>query len=83
MLLDGYDHLIDVTDNDGFEIEQVAKSRGHHELARFLHGIREFEVTKEYKIGSVWIEVLITYRKIVKSYCTQFVMMTLKRLRKS
>lgn len=44
MLLDGYDHLIDVTDNDGFEIEQVAKSRGHHELAKFLNGIRDFEV---------------------------------------
>lgn len=44
MLLDGYDHIIDVTDNDGFEIEQVAKSRGHHELAKLLGGIRDFEV---------------------------------------
>lgn len=53
MLLDGYDHLIDVTDNDGFEIEQVAKSRGHHELARFLNDIRLFEVIKESEIGNL------------------------------
>lgn len=46
MLLDGYDHIIDVCDNDGFAIAQVAKSRGHHELAKFLNDLTEFEVNK-------------------------------------
>jgi hypothetical protein len=44
MLLDGYDHIIDVCDNDGFPITQVAQSRGHHELARFLDDLTDFEV---------------------------------------
>lgn len=44
MLLDGYDHIIDVCDSDGFAIAQVARSRGHHELARFLDDLTEFEV---------------------------------------
>jgi hypothetical protein len=44
MLLDGYDHVVDVNDNDGVSIAQVAKARGHHELAAFLDQLRDFEV---------------------------------------
>lgn len=44
MLLEGYDHIVDVCDDDGFGIAQVAQSRGHHELARFLDDLADFEV---------------------------------------
>lgn len=44
MLLDGYDHLVDINDNDGASIIQVATARGHHELAAFLNNLRDFEV---------------------------------------
>jgi hypothetical protein len=44
MLLDGYDHIVDINDNDGVPIAQVAKARGHHELAAFLDQLRDFEV---------------------------------------
>ena len=44
MVLDGYDHIVDVTDNDGASIAQVAKARNHHELANYLDQIRDFEV---------------------------------------
>ena len=44
MILDGYDHITDISDSDGFSITQVSQSRGHHELARFLDDLPEFEV---------------------------------------
>lgn len=44
MLLDGYDHIIDIVDADGSSIVKVAKSRGHFELAAFLENAQEFEV---------------------------------------
>jgi hypothetical protein len=50
MLLDGYDHIIDISDNDGASITKVARSRGHHELANFLDNLRDFEVSFEFCI---------------------------------
>ena len=44
MVLDGYDHIVDVNDSDGASIAQVARARNHHELANYLDQIREFEV---------------------------------------
>lgn len=44
MALDGYDHIVDITDTDGSSIAKVARSRGHFELATFLDEFREFEV---------------------------------------
>lgn len=44
MMLDGYDHIADIADADGKEINKVARSRGHLELATLLDGLREFEV---------------------------------------
>jgi hypothetical protein len=44
MLLDGYDHIVDVSDADGTVISEVARARGHTELAQFLSTIRDFEV---------------------------------------
>lgn len=45
MLLEGYDHIMDVAAPDGTTIEQVASSRGHQDIVRFLEGIRNFEVS--------------------------------------
>lgn len=44
MLLDGYDHIVDVAGTDGTTILQVASSRGHRDVVEFLEGAREFEV---------------------------------------
>lgn len=46
MLMDGYDHIVDIVGSDGTTILQVASSRGHWDLVRFLEGAREFEVRK-------------------------------------
>lgn len=45
MLLDGYDHIIDLVDADGMAITQIAKSRGHLELVGLFDTWREFEVS--------------------------------------
>lgn len=47
MLLDGYDHIIDIEDGEGNTIAKVARSRGHFELAAFLDNLREFEVSEK------------------------------------
>jgi len=44
MLLDGYDHIVDISDADGASITKIAKSRGHFELASFMENLRDFEV---------------------------------------
>uniref|UniRef100_A0A182KC93 Uncharacterized protein n=1 Tax=Anopheles christyi TaxID=43041 RepID=A0A182KC93_9DIPT len=49
MLLEGYDHIMDVVAPDGTTIEQVASARGHQDIVRFLEGIRTFEAAL--KIG--------------------------------
>ncbi|XP_055544686.1 uncharacterized protein LOC129729856 isoform X8 [Wyeomyia smithii] len=53
MLLDGYDHIVDVTGSDGTTIMQVASSRGHREIVRFLEGAREFEENREDLLNAV------------------------------
>ena len=45
MLLDGYDHIVDISDEDGAPIVKVARARAHHELATFLDQLRDFEVS--------------------------------------
>lgn len=45
MVLDGYDHIVDILDADGSTITKVARSRGHLELASYLESIRQFEVS--------------------------------------
>ncbi|XP_058815670.1 uncharacterized protein LOC131679117 isoform X5 [Topomyia yanbarensis] len=53
MLLDGYDHIADVVGSDGTTILQVASSRGHRDVVRFLEGIREFEENRESLLNAV------------------------------
>lgn len=45
MVMDGYDHILDVTDGD-VPIEQVARAKGHSEVVNLLESIRDFEVNK-------------------------------------
>ncbi|XP_035915011.1 uncharacterized protein LOC118513411 isoform X2 [Anopheles stephensi] len=53
MLLEGYDHIMDVVAPDGTTIEQVASSRGHQDIVRFLEGIRTFEENRENLLGAI------------------------------
>lgn len=46
LLLEGYDHITDVIDPDDSTIVQVAQSRGHQNVAQFLEGVKEFEVSR-------------------------------------
>lgn len=42
LLIDGYDHILDIKVGD--PIAQVAETRGHANIAKFLESIPEFEV---------------------------------------
>lgn len=46
MLMDGYDHIVDLTDDEENTIAQVAKARGHDDLYHFLETVHDFEVSK-------------------------------------
>uniref|UniRef100_A0A453Z0E2 Uncharacterized protein n=2 Tax=Anopheles gambiae TaxID=7165 RepID=A0A453Z0E2_ANOGA len=49
----GYDHIMDVAAPDGTTIEQVASSRGHQDIVRFLEGIRNFEENRENLLSAI------------------------------
>ncbi|XP_053673512.1 uncharacterized protein LOC128723771 [Anopheles nili] len=53
MLLEGYDHIVDVVAPDGTPIEQVASSRGHQDIVRFLEEVRAFEENRENLISAI------------------------------
>lgn len=42
LVIEGYDHVIDVHEDDN--IVNIAYSRGHEEMGKFLEGIPNFEV---------------------------------------
>lgn len=44
LLLEGYDHIIDIKDNDGNTIIDVCNTRGHNNVANLLESVKEFEV---------------------------------------
>lgn len=44
LMMNGYDHIIDVSDGANNSVIQVAELRGHHDLSQFLENLREFEV---------------------------------------
>ncbi|XP_067632666.1 E3 ubiquitin-protein ligase MIB1-like isoform X4 [Eurosta solidaginis] len=43
----GYDHIVDITDDNGMSIVDIAKERGHEELANFLQNLRTLEELRE------------------------------------
>ena len=79
MLLDGYDHVVDVIDADEVSIIQLAKSRGNTELVVLLENWRQFEVCTEIFINLLKIYKHITCRKPVRSFCKPFEAMILLR----
>ncbi|XP_070506432.1 uncharacterized protein [Chironomus tepperi] len=66
MVLDGYDHIVDVTDNDGASIAQVAKARNHHELATYLDQIRDFEENRERLLFAIRHDDLETVKETLQ-----------------
>lgn len=44
LVMDGYDHIIDIVDKEGTSIIKIAELRGHQQVAAYLKSIREFEV---------------------------------------
>lgn len=44
LLHDGYDHVLDIADQDNNSVMDVARSRGHKELLEFLERLQELEV---------------------------------------
>jgi hypothetical protein len=53
MVLDGYDHIIDVTDADGSSISELARSRGHPELSEYLDNVQKFVDARERLLQAV------------------------------
>lgn len=47
LLLEGYDHIRDLEDENGITIGQLAAQRNHSALVRFLDGLEDFEETRE------------------------------------
>jgi hypothetical protein len=44
LLLEGYDHILDVVDEDGVPITDVISQRGDNEMGNVLESIPTFEV---------------------------------------
>lgn len=53
MVLDGYDHVIDVTDADGSSIAEMARARGHPELADYLENVQKFVDVREQLLTAI------------------------------
>lgn len=46
LFLEGYDHILDVVDDDGVPITEVVANRGDTEMSNLLASIPAFEVSK-------------------------------------
>ncbi|XP_021701234.1 uncharacterized protein LOC5567456 isoform X6 [Aedes aegypti] len=66
MLLDGYDHIVDVAGTDGTTIVQVASTRGHREVVRFLESIRLFEENREKLLSAIREKDLAKVKEITQ-----------------
>lgn len=53
LVMDGYDHVVDVTDADGTTIEQIARSRGHTAVVDLMMETRDFEQMRENFLAAV------------------------------
>ncbi|XP_037035947.1 uncharacterized protein LOC119074093 isoform X1 [Bradysia coprophila] len=47
LVLEGYDHIVDITDKDGNSIIQIAETRGQQHIVNFLSSVKEFEENRE------------------------------------
>lgn len=47
LVLDGYDHIVDITDKDGNSIIKIAETRGQKSIVDFLSSVKEFEENRE------------------------------------
>lgn len=65
MVLDGYDHIIDVTDADGSSIAELARSRGHPELSEYLDNVQEFADARERLLQAVRDNEITTVEEIL------------------
>lgn len=51
LLLEGYDHILDVVDEEGLSISEVVSQRGLNDMSNLLASIPAFEVSlKSYPI---------------------------------
>ncbi|XP_011178051.1 uncharacterized protein LOC105209401 isoform X6 [Zeugodacus cucurbitae] len=47
LAVEGYDHIVDITDDNELSIVDIAAERGHDELANFLRNLRTLEELRE------------------------------------
>ncbi|XP_054740139.1 uncharacterized protein LOC129245781 isoform X2 [Anastrepha obliqua] len=47
LAVEGYDHIVDITDDSEVSIGEIAAERGHDELANFLRNLRTLEELRE------------------------------------
>ncbi|XP_035782139.1 uncharacterized protein LOC118461199 isoform X2 [Anopheles albimanus] len=66
MLLDGYDHIVDIVASDGIAILEVAKSRGHQDVVSFFETARNFEENRENLLAAIREKNLETVVKLTK-----------------
>lgn len=65
MVVDGYDHITDVTDADGSTIAELAGARGHPELSEYLENVQEFVQIREQLLNSIRQNDLQNVEKIL------------------
>ncbi|XP_058056480.1 uncharacterized protein LOC131207864 [Anopheles bellator] len=67
MLLEGYDHIVDVVAPDGTTIQEVASTRGHQDVVRFLETARTFEENRENLLSAIREKRFEAVVKLTKS----------------
>lgn len=53
LLIEGYDHIVDIDDGKGTNIIEVARNRGHVNVVEFLEALKPFEVCLKTKSSTL------------------------------
>lgn len=65
LVIEGYDHIVDVHDDD--TIVNVAHSRGHDELGKYLESIPNFEMNREKLHRAIRTNDFTTVKELIES----------------
>lgn len=82
LLLDGYDHIIDIADEDNIPIVEAVSNAQQAETVAFLQSILAFEVFLRFFLQISIITFLFILRKNANVFITQFDKTLWKKLKK-
>ncbi|XP_023934785.2 uncharacterized protein LOC112043546 isoform X2 [Bicyclus anynana] len=67
LLLQGYDHILDIVDEEGLPISEVVSKRGDHEMNNLLASIPSFEESRETLHGAIRRGDLLVVQEMIKA----------------